>query len=130
MRIMVTGGRYYGMLRAAKPNSLAWAERDYLVATLGGIHSRTPIMELTHGECPYGGADLLADMWARSVGVPVDPTPVSFQDGPWPAAGPKRNGRALRKLPDYLVAFDGNAGTADCVRQAKAMGIEVMDLRS
>ena len=42
-------------------------------------------------------------------------------------AGPLRNGRMLyRELPDLVVAFPGNKGTADCVRQARyVFGLKV-----
>lgn len=41
------------------------------------------------------------------------------------AAGPIRNGRMVRGI-DMLVAFPGGNGTADCVRQAEAVGVRVL----
>jgi hypothetical protein len=42
-----------------------------------------------------------------------------------PSAGPRRNARMVEWKPDVVIAFPGNRGTADMVRQAKAAEIPV-----
>lgn len=43
------------------------------------------------------------------------------------SAGPMRNAEMLRlQKPDLVLAFPGGTGTADCCRQAKALGIRVL----
>lgn len=56
-----------------------------------------------HGASPSGGADALVDSVARELGLTVEPCPVDTeQDGPWPAAGMRRNGRMLVTLQPQL----------------------------
>lgn len=130
MRLMVTGGRYFGMHRPGKADGWAWSERSREIRELNEIHAATPITLLIHGDCPYGGADLIADIWARSNGVPACPVPVDHRlDGPWPGAGPRRNGRQISLEPEKVLAMPGDKGTADAVHRAQAAKIEVLDLR-
>ena len=51
--------------------------------------------------------DMLADFAARGLGFTVEPYPVDHSlDGPWPAAGPRRNARMLyRGKPTHGLAF-------------------------
>ena len=74
------------------------------------------------------GADRLAMAWAKIEGVQIVGFPV--YKAQWQktgkGAGPIRNGLMLDMVqPDLVVAFPGNTGTADCVRQAKRRGITV-----
>jgi len=52
-------------------------------------------------------------------------------DAPWKAlgkaAGPVRNGWMLDLRPDVVIAFPGNDGTADMVKQAAARGVTVIE---
>jgi hypothetical protein len=51
-------------------------------------------------------------------------------DGPWPAAGPRRNRRMLVAFkPDVVLAFPGGAGTASCCAVARELGIPVIEAR-
>lgn len=53
---------------------------------------------------------------------PVDPA----LDGPWPAAGHRRNERMLRAhKPKALIAFPGGRGTEGCVAKAVELQIPV-----
>lgn len=109
--------------------TLVWWERNRLIDTLLDIHNETEIERLIHGECPDGGVDLIADLWARTMGIPSDPTPTDEAlDGPWPGAGPRRNGRMVAKLPDMVLAAPGGRGTANAVWQARKAGIEVREI--
>ncbi len=51
--------------------------------------------------------DMLADFAARGLGLNVEPYPVDHAlDGPWPAAGPRRNARMLHDgAPTRAIAF-------------------------
>jgi len=80
---------------------------------------------VVHGACPTG-ADKIADDWCWANGVECRPF-----EARWAAlgkrAGPIRNGHMLAAYPTArVVAFPlGGPGTADCVAQAKALGMDV-----
>lgn len=46
-----------------------------------------------------------------------------------PAAGNYRNQEMIDAGADLVLAFPGGSGTADCVRRARAAGIEVREIR-
>lgn len=82
------------------------------------------------------GADTLGGTWAAHAGLPRMRVPARWQDH-GAAAGPRRNavmlniGQALAEglgRPLVVVAFPGGKGTADCVTQALARGIEVREV--
>lgn len=113
MRVVVTGGRYYGNIR-----------RVYEVLNSLGI------TELAHGDC-RSGADRIAQEWSES--VKLDPPARKFP-ADWArygkCAGNIRNGVMLEQFkPDRVVAFPGGSGTNDCVKKARVLGIEVLDYR-
>jgi hypothetical protein len=110
IRLLVTGSRTY-------------TDRARLERVLDAIHRKHPIEVLIHGACHLGGADTLADEWAKDRGVPVKACPVIAGDGPWPEAGPRRNHRMLvNERPTHCVAFPtaNSKGTWDMVRQFNA----------
>ena len=84
------------------------------------------ITALAHGGC--SGADECAEGWAVATGTPTTRYKANWtQEGV--KAGPLRNGRMLREFrPDVVLAFPGGKGTADCVRQARALGIRVIEV--
>lgn len=99
---------------------------------LSDFHAATPFRGLYYG-CATG-ADTVARRWAEANGVPATRFMAHWQDH-GRSAGPIRNRGMLRAalacgLPVRLFAFAGGRGTADCVRQAKQMGIEVVDCRA
>lgn len=118
MRIVVTGGRDY--------------EEPFVWKVLSDIHKETPITLLAHGACHLGGADILAENWAKSKEVPYMGVPAKFKTGKLgKAEGAIRNGRMLDLVkPVIVVAFPGGRGTANCVDQAKDRDIEVRDFRN
>lgn len=66
------------------------------------------------GQAPHIGADQCARRWAKARGVAVDPYPVdNALDGPWPAAGHRRNERMHRDgKPDRAIGFvSGKVGS-------------------
>jgi hypothetical protein len=110
--LLVTGGRTY-------------ANRELLFTTLDAIHAETPVTLLLNGGAD--GADAHARDWASS-------RRVCFRifHAHWTlfgsAAGPIRNSEMIAECPDLVVAFPGGRGTADCVRKARAKGIEVREV--
>jgi hypothetical protein len=113
---------------------LVCGPRDYpdywtVFEVLDGIHKAEPVGCIIEGGAL--GVDRFARRWAHERGVPHDPCPVDHTlDGPWPAAGPRRNARMLReKQPDRCVAFVASpetSGTADMVRRARRAGLRMM----
>lgn len=123
MKILVTGGRNYG-------------NREHVFAVLDRIHAKKPITFVIHGACGWDrdkhngedamrGADRWADEWARERGRSFHRVAAR-----WhllgPKAGPLRNGEMLAMEPEFVIAFPGNIGTADCIAQARAKGIRVV----
>ena len=120
-RVIVCGGRHY-------------ADADRVFAVLSRVHAERGIVLLAHGACPVGrgGADMLADEWAKIWNVAVQQFPVDHAvDGPWPVAGPNRNARMLHNAkPDGVIAFPGDRGTADMTRRARDAGVPVMEIKA
>lgn len=112
MRILVCGGRDYTDEAAG-------------FKALDALHAKRGITLIIEGECPYGGADLIAKRWGESRGVRVLPFHAEWKKY-GRAAGPKRNSRMLEEgRPDGVVAFPGGYGTADMASKAEAAGLKV-----
>ncbi len=110
MRLLVCGGRDFN-------------DRAAIGAALDAVHRRKGIELVIQGGAQ--GADRWAAEWARATGVPVE----TFE-ADWAAhdkaAGPIRNRRMLVEgKPDGVLAFPGNRGTADMVKQADRAGVPV-----
>lgn len=113
IRVLVTGGRTYSD-----------ANRVYEV--LDTIHAELGITVLIHGAA--NGADALARAWAESHDIPWIGCHADWRTH-GKSAGPIRNaGMLADHKPDLVVAFKGNRGTADMVRQARAAGVEVREI--
>lgn len=112
--VIVTGGRYY-------------ADWRHVYAVLNRLHAEQPIEILIHGACPYrpGGADFLAEDWARENEVSFMGIPAKFRRYGDPA-GPRRNEDVLRwhGLEARLVAFPGGRGTNGTVAIAERLNAE------
>lgn len=82
------------------------------------------VSELRHGGAR--GVDRWAADRAHQLGVIVVEWPADWQRN-GPGAGPVRNLAMLLGPPraDMLIAFPGGLGTANCVRTAHRLGIEV-----
>lgn len=106
------GGRYY-------------TDRATADKVLDALAASSSLLLLATGACPYGGADELAETWAKSREVDYVGYPAKFKrDGK--RAGPERNQRMLEVFrPDLVVAFPGGRGTADMVRRAESAGVDV-----
>lgn len=113
MIVAVTGGRGYA------DKAAVWRELDALAPHL-----------LLVGDCPTG-ADRYALEWAECLNPDHGCLPQIFC-ADWAkhgkAAGPIRNREMLAAKPDMLLAFPGGRGTADCVRQARQLGVAVVSV--
>lgn len=112
--VVVTGGRDYN-------------DKEHLWDTLNRVHeNRGPITVIRNGGMT--GADALSSRWAYYAKVDTECFGAQWRNY-GDAAGPIRNQTMLHRLPlaDLVVAFPGGAGTRNCVRQARQLGIEVWE---
>jgi hypothetical protein len=105
---------------------------------LAEIIKRRQATKVRDGDCRGTDRSVRAWLKARQL-VDLDPWPADTAIyGPWPGAGPKRNGAMLdgdrvadlfgagaRPPADMLVAFAGGSGTADCTTRALERGLPV-----
>jgi hypothetical protein len=114
MRILVCGGRRF-------------ADSDKLNRTLDQAHAAGPITVLIHGLAT--GADTLAAEWAERNDVPVKGYRADWKTY-GKRAGPLRNGLMLSLgHPKLVIAFKGGDGTKDMVKQARAAGVPVLEIK-
>lgn len=90
-------------------------------------------MVVVEGQCPYGGAGLLAEYWCETAKeaacwVYHDPFPANWE-ALGKRAGPYRNQAMVDSGGDVCLAFPlmESRGTWDCVRRAKEVGIPVKE---
>lgn len=78
---------------------------------------------LRHGQCPYGGVDLIADHIAHRWGWTVDRMPPEVVNGR--IKGQQRNEAMCAKGADEVIAFPGpgSRGTWGCLKAATNRGI-------
>lgn len=92
---------------------------------LDAVHASEPITLLIHGACR--GLDLICEQWAKANEVDYFGMPAKWRKM-GKRAGPVRN-RAMccpyGIVPQKLLAFPGNVGTADMVKAATERGIPV-----
>jgi hypothetical protein len=112
MRVLVCGGRTFG-------------DWELLVGVLDGLKPMQASV-IIHGAAP--GADTLAGRWAELRRVPIESFPAEWEKH-GRAAGPIRNAQMLAEgKPDLVVAFPGGRGTANMCKQARAAGVEVLEV--
>lgn len=111
----------------------------WVAEQLDDLHARRLIRRLVeggqrqrekqgHAWHVVGGVDFHALCWAQDRRIERRTVEADW-DGQGRKAGPLRNGRMLEEeRPDFLVSFPGGTGTADCVAQARAAGIEVIEI--
>lgn len=109
-RVIVCGGRDYQN----------WPR---LVQILDAAVARLNLEYVIHGGA--AGADTLAEAWCKARNVPF-----GRYRAEWgrlgKAAGHIRNERMIVEgKPDLVIAFPGDRGTANMVKQAEAAGIKV-----
>jgi hypothetical protein len=118
-RVLVCGGRDYQDWRR-------------VFVELDRLHAERCISLVIHGACiqrgMLSGADRWAEAWARAREVPYLGVPARWRVDDR-AAGPKRNAHMLAEWkPDVVVAAPGGRGTADMVRRAREVGVEVIEV--
>lgn len=108
MIVLITGGRAYN----------DWYSIELALDLIG-------VSLVVHGDAT--GADRHASNWADKRGVPQRRYPIRRPN----EDGFKRNQRMLDTEPeiDLVLAFPGNAGTADMVRRARMANLPVITLR-
>lgn len=126
VNVVTTGGRnYFGAVAEDCAHTIlsllhaAYGKRLHVHHGACSVGSRQP-------GSTYCGADGVVDDICATLGIPCTPHPAEW-DRHGRAAGPRRNGEMLREtVPTLVVAFPGGSGTEDCVRQARAMEINVL----
>lgn len=113
MRVLVTGGRDFD-------------DRKVFHAFMATLFVDRHLDTIIHGAC--GGADRMADTWARMWHLNIERYPANWSKY-GRKAGPMRNEQMLREgKPNLVVAFPGGRGTADMVRRARKAGVEVVEV--
>jgi YspA, cpYpsA-related SLOG family len=111
VKLLVTGGRNYKDHEAMDRALRKWispGDRKSIIITGGAT-----------------GADQLASLWGHHNGVHVAQVGALW-DWNSNAAGPIRNAVMLDLLqPELVLAFPGGRGTANCILEAKRLGISV-----
>lgn len=139
MKILVTGGRTYGV-GPSDPNSpdfnspaeyeqrraLAAYQRSRVRIVLDALHQVNPITCVVQGGAK--GADSLAYEWAKHNQIEV-----RTYNADWSrfkaSAGPIRNREMIDKeSPHLVVAFPGGSGTRQCVRYARERHVSVLEV--
>lgn len=127
MRILVTGARdwpdrlavYRALNEVCEEFDLNYEPDEY-----GNTMPDPSKITVVHGDCPTG-ADHYADQWCISSFMEAERHPADWA-AYGKAAGPMRNQQMVSLGADLCLAFPlGGNGTADCMRKAKAAGIQV-----
>lgn len=108
MIIAVTGGRHYG-------------DMTHVYKTLDYMREKYGPFLLHHGDAT--GADALAHQWAVERGYKWKQFDADWNRFGF-GAGPIRNAKMITGT-DLLVAFPGNRGTKNAIKNADKQGIEV-----
>lgn len=109
MKVIVCGSRHYGNKNKVN-HSLNW------------YHAQYPITLLIEGG--QTGADTLAGEWADENGIDRRTVHADWNRYKQ-AAGPIRNGEMLKLDPDMVIAFPGQRGTRNMIKQAEKAGVKV-----
>jgi len=125
MRVLICGGRGFtdaDFIRSALENLL-----------FGGLTIPKGLF-IIEGAGPgvkgQPSCDELVYRWRERNDIDGARYPVDHAlDGPWPAAGPRRNRRMFRESkPDRSIAFPGGPGTTGMVKIMRAAGLGVIQL--
>lgn len=117
-RVLVTGSR-----KVTDPQAVHI--RAVLLRTcFAPIANHRPVV-IVQGECPYGGADLIAQQWAEATaGVQPEGHPAEWERY-GKRAGMLRNSEMVAAGADICLAFPApdSRGTWDCLTKAAKAGI-------
>jgi hypothetical protein len=120
LRVLVTGSR-----------TCTEGQRQAIRASLDGVVDSLALeivgrgITIVHGQCPYGGVDLVAHLWAlNNLEATPEPHPADWARY-GKAAGHIRNGEMVALGAYVCLAFPGpkSVGTWDCIRKAANAGI-------
>lgn len=121
MRVVVTGSRHWLDARAVRMSL------DEYFNCVAEVDHGSAIARVAAGDAT--GVDDAAIMWARSKGLECAVYPAEWTRY-GRIAGPARNERMLlAERPTALLAFPGGAGTDDCVKRARRLGILIVHMR-
>lgn len=112
-RVLVTGWRNW-------PERYQGVIRGYLDAVWRDVQwNALGRMVIVQGECPYGGVDLYAKLWAEQMAIEVESYPAEV-DAAGKILGPARNSRMVALGAERCLGFPGpnSRGTWDCIRKA------------
>lgn len=132
MRVIVCGGRHFKDRDKVQYSLDYWLQRLGITVVIQGgqVTVDTSDRSIPWEQRDRWGADYLAKQWAESRRIPVIEEAVT--DEQWkkqgPAAGPIRNRRMLAHKPEYVIAFEGGAGTANMLQQARERGIRCIEV--
>lgn len=82
---------------------------------------------IVHGDAT--GADTMAGELARRLSISEIACPADWKTH-GRAAGPIRNKGMLAHGIDKVIAFPGGKGTANMIKQARAAGVDVVEIKS
>ena len=127
--VAVTGGRDYKPTRD-ELNELLDLLIDLRATKLVHGDARGVDREVAGWVRLWSGQGLLDVDGNRQVELPIVAYYVREDlDGPWPAAGMRRNTRMLKDAkPQLLVAFRGGCGTEGCKKAAKRLKVPVYEI--
>lgn len=112
-RVIVCGGRDFD-------------DYDAGITALDRINmERGPIAMVVHGNAR--GADMIGSAWACRNRVREWVFPAEWAKY-GKSAGPRRNKQMLGSGAKLVIAFPGGRGTRNMMKQAKAVGIEVLEV--
>lgn len=124
MRLLVCGSRDYGEgKKEGRFTEHALWQQQVLYMFLNGFRFAYPDLTIIQGECPYGGADRFAKLWAEAHSVAHEDYPADW-DKYGKAAGPIRNKQMLVEgKPERAVGFlstplVNSRGTRNMLEQA------------
>lgn len=131
-RAIICGGRDYGRVPSGitsedipSAERRAAAQWEHFGAEMAKLHAERHFTFIAQGKA--SGADNMANCWAQRHLIPSRGFQAKWQTGR--GAGPIRNDVMLRETqPDVVIAFPGGRGTLDMVRQARAAGVEVIEV--
>lgn len=123
-RVLITGWRAWPM----EDRDFIWRELDRLwtrVGTNAADYIPPRSIMVVHGQCPDGGVDLYAELWAKDREQLWDPHPANWMKH-GKAAGPIRNSEMVALGANLCIGFPGpdSRGTWDCLQKATNAGIE------
>lgn len=126
IHVVITGSRDWPVEKAP----VIWDALEEIAEAIGDGEEyeygwRPHRIVFHHGECPFGGADLIGASWAAGRGWEVVPHPPLKREG-WAYA--KRNQEMIDLNPDYVLGCflkgAANKGTQMTFDMAKDAGIE------